>query len=178
MEFKQFLGVVQKESNNRIQKLHGFANQLWKSRKWSPIDVQTKCLEAWDDLQIELNCKISPLVPVNEENSVTNLIFGSGSFSTGEFQVKQFNKTKQYATKPPVILQGIVANKSNTHGCNAANICNKYKIPLVELDFIDWYLDNIDRGEINPIRASRYWFNKKDPTKPDDQEIIFCGYIF
>lgn len=171
MDFQEFVDEIQKESNNRIQKLHGFANQLWKNRKWLPIDCQNKCLEAWDDLQIDLECKISPLVPVKEENLVTNLIFGSGSFTTGEFQAKQYNRVKQYAFKPPVILQGIVSNKSNTHGSNAFNVCKKYKVPLIELDFIDWFRENIDKGETNPIRASRYWFNKNDPTRPDTKEI-------
>ena len=46
MDFQEFVDEIQKESNNRIQKLHSFANQLWKTRKWHPIDVQTKGLEA------------------------------------------------------------------------------------------------------------------------------------
>ncbi|MHA1727630.1 MAG: hypothetical protein ACTSWY_02730 [Promethearchaeota archaeon] len=163
---------IKKESENQIQQLHHFSKLIWKHNKLKPIDVQNKCLDAWDEMKTELGCDIIPLVPVEESSQISNLIFGSGNFSTGEFQIKQYEKVREYVTKPPVSLQGIVANKSNEHKCNASEISKKHNIPLVEIDFIDWYHENIDKNERNPIGASRYWYNNKEADKPPLEEIV------
>ena len=166
-----FMDQIQEDSDARVKKLHHLAKRMWKDRKWSAMDVRNRCFEAWDDMQIDLNCKILPLVPVSDDRPITNLIFGSGSFSTGKFQVEQYEKVKKYCENPPVLLQGLVANKSEDHKCQASPIAHQYRVPLIELDFNDWYHEFIDKNEANPIRASRYWYTKEDPNRPSMSKI-------
>ncbi|MHA1718492.1 MAG: hypothetical protein ACTSWX_12980 [Promethearchaeota archaeon] len=166
MDFEQFLEEYKEKSNSRIKKLHGIAKKIWNKKKLTPIDIQNKCLDTWDEISRDLDCKILPLVRANEGRAITNLIFGSGSFTTGKFQAEQYNIVKSYCSKPPIILQGIVSNKSKVHKCNASDVSNQYSVPLVELDYIDWYHEKIDKNEKNPIRATRYLFtdNEERPS--------------
>ncbi|MFX1255645.1 MAG: hypothetical protein ACFFCZ_28840 [Promethearchaeota archaeon] len=163
---------IKKQSEERIRIIHHLSKRIWKAEQWSPVELQNKCMEAWDKLGLDLGIKIHPLVPVTNDSSINNLIFGSGGFSTAEFQVAQYFIVKNYAPKPPVLLQGIVTNKSEDHGCNARKVSKKYQVPLIELDFADWYHEFIDAKEKNPIRASRYWYRKDDPNKPSKSEIV------
>lgn len=166
MDKNEFMEKIKETSEKRIHKLHHLSKKIWKYKNWKPIDIQNKCSDAWNEMKQDLGCNIIPLIPVSEERPTTDLIFGSGSFSTGEYQIKQYQRVKEYATNVPVILQGIVSNKSDKHNCNVEKISKKYKIPLMELDFIDWYNENIDKKEPNPIRASRYWYSKDDLNRP------------
>ena len=117
-----------------------FANRLWK--EYSPIELQNKLQDSWDNS----GYKIKPLVPVPEDRPVTNLIFGSGSFSTGNYQAEKYNLFYQL-DNPPVKLQGIVANKSLTHGCKGSLVAKETGFSYIELDFADWYHNNIDNNE-------------------------------
>ncbi|MHA1475483.1 MAG: hypothetical protein ACTSPA_02095 [Promethearchaeota archaeon] len=162
MEFEQFLENNVEKSNARIKKLHGLAKKIWNRQKMTPIDLQNKCLDTWDKMSRDLDCKILPLVQVNEDRPITNLIFGSGSFTTGKFQAEQYNVVKSYCSEPPIILQGIVSNKSKNHKCNALDVSNQLSVPLIEFDFIDWYHENIDKHEQNPIRATKYLFGDNE----------------
>ncbi|MHA1716165.1 MAG: hypothetical protein ACTSXP_11025 [Promethearchaeota archaeon] len=155
--------------NECVEMIHQLARKIWNS--WTPRDLQQKCQEKWDRLSSSLGVHIEPLIPVEEGADATNLIFGSGSFSTGRFQVEQFKKVSIYTDRPPVVLQAIVANRSVEHGCNGARISDEFGVPLVELDFIDWYHENVDEKEENPIRATRYWFSTNDPNSPAQAEI-------
>lgn len=155
----------------RVAILHRFAKRLWKNGYLTPGEMQARCINAWDDLADSIGSRIVPLVKAQEDRPTTNLIFGSGGFSTGAFQADQYRKVKEYAEKPPVLLQGIVANKSFDHGCNAIKVSDEYNLPLVELDFVDWYHEHIDASEKNPVAASRYWYAKDDPARPDPDEI-------
>ena len=53
-------------------------------------------------MQHDIDGKILPLIRVKEEIPSNNVIFGSGSFSTGRFQIEQFEKVKSYVDHPPV----------------------------------------------------------------------------
>jgi hypothetical protein len=162
---------IQKRSEERIEQLHHLAKQLWTNKKWKPIDIQNKCMDAWDRLGNDLDCSFRPLVQVHEDRPVTNLIFGSGGFSTGEFQAEQYEYVRTYTSMPPVLLQGIVTNKSEEHKCNAKKVADKFHLPLAELDFEDWYRQNIDAKEMKPITASRYWYSASDENRPPLTEI-------
>ena len=165
-DYPSFLELAQRDGAEKVEMIHELARRIWKGRRWKPEDLQNKCQETWDDLGAELHNKIKPLVTLHEEKSATNLIFGSGTFSTGRFQVSQFRRVAEYASNPPVMLQGLVANRSEKHGCQAAKVSEEFKIPLIELDFADWYHEYIDEEESSPIQASRYWFQKGDPKRP------------
>ncbi|MHA1520606.1 MAG: hypothetical protein ACTSRK_10535 [Promethearchaeota archaeon] len=169
--FSQFLSKIETKSNARIRSLHHFAKKLWKDRNYAPIDIQHKCLDSWEELSSNMDCKIVPLISVSEDRPITNLIFGSGSFSTGEFQIQQYNKVKQTVPKPPITLQGIVSNKSVQHKCEAENLHKHYDVPLALLDFQDWYHEFIDKLESNPIRATRYWYDRNDEDRPSLSEL-------
>lgn len=171
MEYQEILTKIQSESENRIHDIHHFAKKMWKDQNYSPIDIQNRCLDTWEELASNLDCKISPLIPLRDELPPSNVIFGSGSFSTGKFQVEQFNRVKQYASTIPVNLMGLVSNKSQEHGCNAEVIHRDLNIPLIQLDYTDWYHEYIDKLEKNPIRATRYWFDKDDETRPSLAEL-------
>jgi len=169
--FGRLMKRVSEESVARVQRVHHLARRLWKDRRWTPVELQNKCLDAWDKLGADLGTKISPLVPAREDHPVTNLIFGSGSFTTGDFQAAQYEYVKSYVPRLPVILLGIITNRSAAHQCNARKVSEKYSQPLAELDFIDWYHDFIDDKEPNPIRATQYWFHRNDPKRPPINEL-------
>jgi hypothetical protein len=171
MEFNQFLQITQDKSRKNINKLHLLAKKIWAKKKIDPIDIVNRCLDTWDYLGDQLGTRIIPWINIDETRPITNLIFGSGSFSTGEFQAEQYNLVHSYATKPPMKLSGIITNKSGQHGCNGAKIAKKHDIPLVELDFSDWYHQNIDKNETNPIKATRYWYPSPTEHKQDFQSI-------
>ncbi len=151
--------------------IHRLAKLVWAEKKWTPVDLQTHCQETWDRIGSQLGTKFRPLVPATEGRPVTNIIFGSGGFSTGGHQVAQFKAVAKYAPKPPVKLQGIVANRSEANGCNARKVSADAGVPLIELDFADWYKEAIDGNEQNPIMASRYWFPPGDKERPPAQEL-------
>lgn len=169
--FDDLMKRVKEESAERIQGVHHLARRIWKDPRWTPVDLQNRCLDAWDKLSSDLGTKIAPLIPVPDDRPVTNLIFGSGSFTTGDFQVSQYEYVKGYAPKPPMVLKGIATNRSAAHQCNARKVSEKYSIPLAELDFIDWYHEFVDEKEPNPIRATQYWFRKNDPDRPPMNEL-------
>jgi hypothetical protein len=167
----EFMKEIKDKSEERIQLIHHLSKKIWGHAQWSPIELQNKCMDAWDKIGIDLDTKILPVIPVQENQPVTNLIFGSGGFSTGEFQVQQYELVNQYTDNPPVVCQGLVTNKSEAHQCNAANVSKKYNIPLAELDFVDWFHEFHNPKESNPVQATRYWFPKEDPNRPSKNEI-------
>ena len=171
MMMEEFLAEITLRSEERIKKLHHLSKRIWENRAWSTTELRNKCLDAWDEMSGDLDCSIVPLISMEENRSVSNLIFGSGSFSTGEFQAKQYEKVKSYTSNSPIELQGIVSNKSKDHSCRASEVGNKYKVPLIELDFMDWYREFIDKKEQNPIRATRYWYTNHDENKPSISEV-------
>ena len=166
-----FLARAREEGQIRVAILHRLAKRLWNDGRMTPGDMQARCMNTWDDLASEIGSRIVPLVNTGERRPITNVIFGSGGFSTGAFQAEQYREVKKYTDEPPVFLQGIVANKSLEHGCNAAKVSEENDIPLIELDFVDWYHEHIDANEKNPIPATRYWYAKDDPGRPDAEEI-------
>ncbi|UYP47863.1 hypothetical protein NEF87_004148 [Candidatus Lokiarchaeum ossiferum] len=168
---EEFLAETKLKSEERIKKIHHLSKKIWENRAWAPIELRNKCLDIWDEMSGDLNCSIVPLISLEENQPISNLIFGSGSFSTGEFQAKQYEKVKSYTLNSPIVLQGIVSNKSKDRSCNASEVCDKYKVPLIELDFIDWYHEFIDKSEQNPIRATRYWYTTHDDNNPPISEI-------
>jgi len=169
--FDKLMKQVRERSAVRVQRIHHLAKRIWKDRRWTPIELQDRCLDAWDRLGADLGTRISPLIPVREDHPVTNLIFGSGSFTTGDFQAAQYEYVKTYVPRPPVVLLGVVTNRSAAHQCNARRVSERYSLPLAELDFIDWYHDFIDNKEPNPIRATQYWFHRNDPKRPPTNEL-------
>ena len=169
--FDKLMEKSREESAERVQQVHRLAKRIWGERLRTAAELQNRCLDAWDRLSSDLDTKIVPLIPVPEDRPVTNLIFGSGSFTTGDFQASQYEYVKGYAPKPPVLLNGIVTNRSAAHQCNARKVSEKHSIPLAELDFVDWYHEFIDEKEPNPIRATQYWFHKNDPRRPPMSEL-------
>ncbi len=168
---KEFLAEIKVESKARIKKLHHLGKRIWEDRRWSPVELRNKCLDKWDDLSGDLDCAIIPLVSIDERRPVNNLIFGSGSFSTGRFQAEQYEEVKYYTDNLPIKLQGIIANKSQDHNCQAKLVSEEYKTPLIELDFSDWYHQFVDKKQSNPIRATRYWYNSGEENIPSSGEI-------
>ncbi len=171
MEFEKARKQIEETSQKNINKLHQLAKKVWQVKNLSPYELQNKCIERWDELKDEIGSKINPLIRVNENRPVTNLIFGSGSFSTGEFQAAQYKRVKGYLDNPPIALQGIVTNKSEKNGCNGKKVALKYNLSYISLDFTDWYHQFIDEKESNPTTATRYWFQPSDPSRPSSKEI-------
>lgn len=170
MVFEKFIKRIRETSEGNINKLHQIAKVLWKTKKFTPIELQNKCIESWENIQSEIGSKIIPLIKIHEDYPITNLIFGSGSFSTGEFQAAQYKRVKSYLENPPLLLQGIVTNKSEQNGCNGKKVALEYNVPYISLDYSDWYHEFIDKNESNPTRATRYWYHPDD-DKPPFKEI-------
>ncbi|MHA1584052.1 MAG: hypothetical protein ACTSVU_06835 [Promethearchaeota archaeon] len=179
-KFKEFLAKIANQSESQIDKLHHLSKKLWTKKNFTPIDLHNKCMDTWDEMSRDLDTKIVPLIPVSEDHPVSNIIFGSGSFSTGKFQVEQYQRVLSYIPDPnnaPVHLEAIVSNKSSEHGCNGATIAKEFQVPMVELDFNDWYHEFIDPKEPSPIRASRYWFPHDSNTSDSDINLPSIGEI-
>ncbi|MHA1744989.1 MAG: hypothetical protein ACTSWW_03250 [Promethearchaeota archaeon] len=170
-ELSNFMEQLQENAAKRISRLHLLAKKIWTKRQWSVTELQDKCLDAWDDLKHDVGCNIVPLIPSQEDQAMSNVIFGSGSFSTGNFQAQQYATVKKYAPVPPMNLTGLITNKSTEHGCCASKISEEFHIPLIELDFQDWYHNYVDKKESNPIRTTRYWFDPDDPDRPSFTEL-------
>ncbi|TFG13509.1 MAG: hypothetical protein EU531_09755 [Promethearchaeota archaeon] len=170
MDFDKFKEEIEEESFKNINKLHQMAKKVWQRYDLNPYDLQHKCVSRWDELEEEIGCKVVPLIKVYEDRPVTNLIFGSGSFSTGEFQASQYKKVRSYLRNNPITLQGIVTNKSKKNGCNGKTVALKYDVPYISLDFTEWYHRFIDKNEPNPTAATRYWYLPNDPNKPSSEE--------
>src|SRR6056297_3850245 len=117
MDLEEFMEDLEKKSQDRIKRLQQFAKRVWNRNDLEPIDVRNRCLDAWDEMKHDAGSKILPLVRISEGQKPTNLIFGSGSFSTGDFQVEQYETIARLVDDPPMKVQGIVANKSTDHGC-------------------------------------------------------------
>ncbi len=167
-----FMAAAKAEGEARVTRIHALSKQLWHDGNLTPGDLQARCMDAWDGIARKIGSRVVPLVPVREGRPVTDVIFGSGGFSTGAFQAAQFKAVKQYAKRPPIVLAGIVTNKAKAAGCNAGVVASDHGVPLAELDFATWYREHVDKAEKNPIAASRYWFPKDDPARPDSREIV------
>ncbi|MBS7630807.1 hypothetical protein KEJ47_04415 [Candidatus Bathyarchaeota archaeon] len=170
-EYEKFLSNARARSDERVQLLHKLARKIWKEKRWTALDLQAKCSEAWEELSRELGTRVLPLVPVKKDRPITGVIFGSGGFTTGEFQAAQYKLVESYAPNPPTTLLGLVTNRSEAHGCGASRASRRFNLPLVELDFSDWYHENVDCKETKPIQATRYLYSKEDPNRPDVQEL-------
>ena len=116
LDFDKFMLRVKERCEDRVQLIHALSKRIWNLEKITPVELQCKCIDEWEKFGNEIGSNIIPLIPVKDDRPVTNLIFGSGSFSTGSFQAAQYVAVKKYAPEPPVILQAIVANKSIEHG--------------------------------------------------------------
>jgi hypothetical protein len=169
LSYEKLLNQVERDSQQNIESIHHLASKIWKIN--SPIEIQTICLDAWDEIGKNIGSTIKPLVPASKDHPVTNLIFGSGSFSTGKFQAQQYEKVRSYLDKPPIILQGIVSNKSREHGCNGPEIAKQFKVANINLDFNEWYHENVNQREENPIRATRYWYPPGKEKEIDMKDI-------
>ena len=162
---------VERSGHERVSWIHSVAKKVWGTGHETAFTVQERCIQAWDRIEQDSGLAFKPLVPVENGRPVSCVIFGSGGFSTGAFQADQFFTIKQHVGCPPVELAAIVANKSTVHGCNGRRVAEARGIPLVELDFIDWYAEYIDPGEENPVAASRYWFPPGTPDRPGAGEL-------
>jgi len=171
MGFEKVKKEIEEQSLRNINRLHQLSKKVWYVNNYSPYELQNKCIARWDDLGNEIGSKIKPIITVYEDRPVTNLIFGSGSFSTGDFQAAQYKEVNDYLDNPPITLQGIVTNKSKKNGCLGKKVALKYNLPYISLDFTDWYHNYIDKDESNPTAATRYWFQPNDPKLPSSKEI-------
>ena len=167
----EFLARAERLGADRVARIHRLAKRIWGERRWTPADLQARCAEAWDGIGSDLGVRVRPLVPIAEDGPAANLIFGSGGFTTGAHQAAQFREVMKYARKPPVVLQGLVANRSAANGCRASEVSRQFGVPIVELDFADWYREAIDARESNPITATRFWFPRDDPKRPPPEEL-------
>jgi len=170
-EHEKFLAGARTRGADRVQLLHKLAKKIWEEKRWTALDLQAKCSESWEELSEELGTRILPLISAKKDRPVTNIILGSGGFTTGEFQAAQYRLVESYAPNPPVTLLGIITNKSGAHGCGASRVSRKFNLPLVELDFVDWYHEKVDSKEAKPIQATRYLYSREDPNRPDAQEL-------
>jgi len=167
----EFLARAQRLGADRVARIHRLAKRVWGEKRRTPAELQAECGEAWDRVGAELGTRVRALVPAEEDRPVANLIFGSGGFTTGAHQAAQFREVAGYARKPPVVLQGLVANRSAANGCRAAEVSRRFGVPLVEMDFADWYREEVDGKEPNPIPATRFWFPRDDPKRPPPDEL-------
>ena len=65
-----FLQEVKIRSKERVEGVHIIAKKIWGERRFTPIDLQNKCIEKWEEIGDALGTRILPLVPVSEEGTV------------------------------------------------------------------------------------------------------------
>ncbi len=100
------------------------AERIWK--RLTLEEVGSKLLELWND-------EYQPILPLDKKE-VTCAVVGSGSFSTGREEVLR-NYIARRKVNIPVKYVAVITNSKDS---GAKNVADEFKLPLIEVDYLDW----------------------------------------
>ncbi len=148
---------IQATSKSRTERIIKAALNLWS--KYNLNELRNRMDEIWGD-------KFLPLHDYSDA-PLSCAIFGSGSFSTGRFELYCAELIKKELGWSPVRYTLILTNKRKSR---AREVADRFRLPIVELDFNTWYRQNYDPYSKNPIRDTSLF---RDPEYPPSHEARF-----
>lgn len=89
------------------------------------------------------------------DSPVKCAVWGSGTFLTGAYELQQWREAKKTLGFSPVDYVAIVSNNAKS---NAASVADQFRLPLVQIDFTEWYRANIDRHSEKPTSETGLFF--------------------
>ncbi len=128
-------------SKSRIDRIIRSALDLW--RHYSLRDLRKRLDELWKS-------EFQPLYEFNDA-PLTCAVFGSGSFSTGRYEIYIAKLIEKELGWSPVRYTLIVTNRKK---CKAKEVALEFKLPLVVMDFNTWYRQNYNPVSSKPTRET------------------------
>jgi hypothetical protein len=128
-------------SRSRIERIIEIALDLWRHNTLK--ELRRKLEDIWQD-------EFTPLYEFEDE-PLSCAVFGSGTFSTGRYEIYISREIEKELGWVPVRYTLIVTNKRKSR---AGEVANEFGLPLVELDYSSWYRENHDSTSENPIRET------------------------
>jgi hypothetical protein len=167
---QDYLNKAKALKEERLAQIYSGAVKLYK-KFGSPYSLQRKFLNILEKRNIQAMIIIPELR--NDEDVLEEAVWGSGSFSTGEeglhYSKKMFKELGYFPIKPVVI----VSNRNKEHGSNARNLAKTHNLPLIELDFVNWYRSNYDSKSQNPIAETRFFYPPGSRNVPPMDRIEY-----
>lgn len=112
---------------------------------------------------------IYDFVRLKEEGSIETLLWGSGSFTTGEQELAEEMLMKEYRGKPVVNYVGVVTNKMKSR---AKDVADRFGKKFVGIDFGEWCRENYPEIE-KPITDTSFFFPPGSEGRPSESELKF-----
>lgn len=128
-------------SKSRIDRVIQSALNIW--RRYSIKDLRNRLSEIWGD-------KFLPIYEF-DATPLTCAIFGSGSFTTGRFEIYIARVVKDELGWVPIKHTLIVTNSA---GSRAKDVASEFELPIVEIDFKNWYKTSYNPSSSYPIRET------------------------
>ncbi len=158
----------------RLELIRSYAKKIWKEinvkkRDWNYLtddELRSPIIEC----DLPFYSSVHPFVDRgNLYSELDVVVWGSGSFSTGRVELEEWKKAKGEIEDFPVRYRAVVSNNKNS---NAAKLAGEFNLPLVQIDFNEWYRDNYERNSKNPIKETGLFFPPGSEL-PDDIEHRF-----
>ncbi len=135
-------------SKSRTEKIIKTALMIWRHN--TPRELKRRLQDVWKD-------EFLPLYEFDDE-PLTSAVFGSGSFSTGRYEIYIAKELEKELGWSPVRYTLIVTNSTKSR---AGEVADEFGLPLAELDFSSWYRENYDPTSKNPIRETSLFISGK-----------------
>lgn len=130
-------------SQERLELIRTAARALWKAYIF-PNDLKRRVVDI-------SRAYVNPLLDQDAEIAV----WGSGSFSTGEFEIAEAMRAKKELGFLPNQYVIIISNKRDS---NAKKVADKFDLPLALIDFEEWYRANYNKNSKSPIKETGLFF--------------------
>ncbi len=148
----------------RLELIRAYAKKIW--------EVLIPKMEVWDEenplFDVFNNAPFLSKADVYW-GDINVILWGSGSFSTGRIELEEWRRAKNEIPNLPVEYLAVVSNNKKS---NARKVAEDFDLPLVEIDFKEWYRENYDKNSKNPIKETGLFFPPGSEL-PDDVEHRF-----
>ncbi len=154
----------------RLELIRSYAKKIWKQIDFEEISNY----KTWFNERGEPN----PIIPIpwevnpfayRHELPIKVAVWGTGSFSTGRIELKEWKKAQAEFNYLPINYVAVISNNKKS---NAREVAEEFDLPLVQIDFNEWYRDNYERNSKNPIKETGLFFPPGSEL-PDDIEHRF-----
>lgn len=136
-------------SRSRTERIIKAGFEIWKHNTLK--DLRKRLIDIWRD-------EFTPLFEFGDE-PLSCAVFGSGTFSTGRYEIFISREMEKELGWAPVRYTLIVTNSKKS---KADEVASEFRLPLVEVDFSSWYRENYNPTSKNPIRETSLF----KPEKP------------
>jgi hypothetical protein len=155
--------------NQRLELIRNYAKKIWEKLK--PNGILEGIFDEKENPLPVINYTIPSSIygfvyRTDIAEGINVVIWGSGSFSTGRMELEEWKRTER---RIPVNYVAIVSNNEES---NAKKVAEAFGLPLVQIDFREWYRDNYDKNSKNPIKETGLFF-PPGTELPEDIEFRF-----